>query len=318
MARLTKEMLEKKEYYQMPKWIYGIEDLKPVDREIYMLGLNNWRLSIENNWINDKGEVYFVLSQEKVGKFLYVSSRTVMRSIEKLVENGLLQVETSNGSPNKYFLVDLNIEKIELKTLQNFKKNEEKNYKTTDKMSPVSKSHQCQNVTQTTDKMSPRPLTNCHTNKNNIIRTNNKAVAQEEPAAATFENFKKDLKKVLPREFQDINQNTVKNIFNYSKGDINAVREAIAYMIFKQKPMKASTLVAIIKEGDYKKSIGLTTSKPITRQGKIEYMLGKLKPQEIESIKKHLENKMGLTGHHLENHLGNILCQKYNSETQAS
>ena len=107
--RVKIDSIEQSNFYKMPKKIYEY-DLKPVDRELYMLCLENWRLSIANNWINGDGEIYFYATQEILAKKMNLDKKSVMRSFKKLVEIGILQVEKENGFSNKYFLTDLNIE----------------------------------------------------------------------------------------------------------------------------------------------------------------------------------------------------------------
>lgn len=312
--RLTAEMLEKKEYYQMPKWIYGIKGLKPVDREIYMIGLNNWRLSVKNQWVNEKGEVFFKISQGKVASLLYISRRTVMRSIEKLVEVGLLEVEISkNGSAHDYYMIDIDIEDIELRTLSNVEYYDEKKSEnpckngTGDKTTLVTKLHGSP-VTE----LHGEPVTKLHESKNYTKNyTKKEVVAEEKPATANFDTFKKSLKAVLPDSLQDMNANTIKNIYNYSEGKIEEVRETILYMATNGKDMVANILVAILKDGDYKSKPD-SINKVMTREDKINYMIEHTSENEVEQLRENIRVSMELEGEYLEVHLGNILCQRYN------
>ena len=91
----------------MPKKIYEFE-LKPIHRELYMLCLENWRLSVKNNWINEQGEIYFYATQETLMKQMMIDKKTVIKAFEKLIEVGLLQVEKERGLQNKYYLIDIN------------------------------------------------------------------------------------------------------------------------------------------------------------------------------------------------------------------
>ena len=146
--RVKIDSIEQSNFYKMPKKIYEY-DLKPVDRELYMLCLENWRLSIANNWINEDGEIYFYATQEILAKKMNLDKKSVMRSFKKLVEIGILQVEKENGFSNKYFLTDLNIE------------------------------NQYQKGTSTSTKMSLPPVPKRDTiknkyNKNELIRINKK------------------------------------------------------------------------------------------------------------------------------------------------
>lgn len=161
--RVKIDSIEQSNFYKMPKKIYEY-DLKPVDRELYMLCLENWRLSIANNWINGDGEIYFYATQEILAKKMNLDKKSVMRSFKKLVEIGILQVEKENGFSNKYFLTDLNIEN-----------QHQKGTGTSTKMSlpPVPKKD------YTSTKMSLPPVPKKDTiknkyNKNELIRINKK------------------------------------------------------------------------------------------------------------------------------------------------
>ena len=161
--RVKIDSIEQSNFYKMPKKIYEY-DLKPVDRELYMLCLENWRLSIANNWINEDGEIYFYATQEILAKKMNLDKKSVMRSFKKLVEIGILQVEKENGFSNKYFLTDLNIEN-----------QYQKGTGTSTKMSlpPVPKKD------YTSTKMSLPPVPKRDTiknkyNKNELIRINKK------------------------------------------------------------------------------------------------------------------------------------------------
>lgn len=91
-------------FYNMPKSIYELE-LKPIEREVYMMCFENWRLSVTNNWVDENGDICFYAPQEKISEVLKVDRSTVIRSFKKLITIGLLQIEKNNGNSNKYFLI---------------------------------------------------------------------------------------------------------------------------------------------------------------------------------------------------------------------
>ncbi len=250
----------------MPKCIYGIKDLKPIDREIYMIGLM------------------------KKGK---------------------------NGLAHNYYMVEVEIEEIQLRTLSNVEYYDEKIKEDSDKKF---EKNQCKNIT--INKMTPvtklhsQPVSKLHANKNNYKNNEknnekNKVVVGKS-ASTDFELFKNKLLKILPKEFEFLNQNTVKNIQKFSKGELCPIRETLAYMRLNKKPMKINYLVAILKDGDYKTPV--TPDKPSIsgRIGKINYMLEHMPTEEINSLRSSIANNLGVSGHYVEDHLGNLLCLKYN------
>ena len=82
----------------MPKSIYEL-DLKSIEREIYMICMENWRLSLSNKWVNENEEIYFYASQEKLSELLKVSRPTIVSAFKTLIKIGLLEVEKDNLHP---------------------------------------------------------------------------------------------------------------------------------------------------------------------------------------------------------------------------
>ena len=118
MKRIKIDDIEENNFYKMPKKIYEF-DLKPVDRELYMLCLENWRLSVKNNWINENGEIFFYASQNKLAKQMKVSKPTIISSFKNLISKELLEAEKELGEANMYYLAELN--SIEVKNFNQSK-----------------------------------------------------------------------------------------------------------------------------------------------------------------------------------------------------
>ena len=169
--------IEESNYYKMPKSIYEL-DLNSIDREVYMLCLENWRLSVANNWINENNEIYFYATQEKISETLKVNKSTVIRSFKKLIENDLLETEKENGNANKYFL----------KKIKSVKKDDQCQNATGGKMQP----DQWQNATATSGKMQPNKE---EIKKNNIIRKNIYISERFKQAFSDFLEMRKTIKK---------------------------------------------------------------------------------------------------------------------------
>jgi predicted regulator of amino acid metabolism with ACT domain len=86
------------------------KNLKSWDREIYAICRDRWSLSLKNNYINKKGEIYFYASQEELAKYIGVSRKTVNESFKKLLELELLEketVKTNTGTANIYYLCEI-------------------------------------------------------------------------------------------------------------------------------------------------------------------------------------------------------------------
>lgn len=168
--------IEESNFYKMPKSIYEL-DLKPVEREVYMVCMENWRMSLSNNWVNENEEIYFYASQEKLANLLRVDKTTIIRCFKRLVDVGILEKEKENGNANKYFLIKIE-EVVKINQLQNA---------TGGKM----QLDQWQNATGTSGKMQP----NKEYNKNNIIRIN-KYIYKSEKFHQTFSDFLEMRKKI--------------------------------------------------------------------------------------------------------------------------
>ena len=170
--RIKVSDIEESNYYKMPKAIYEL-DLKPIDREVYMMCLENWRLSVLNKWVNENGEIYFYATQEKISEMLRVTKKTILTSFKKLIETGLLETEKDKGNINRYFLKK--IEKC-------------KNYSSV-KITP----QKCKNYTTSSVKITPNKE---EIKKNNIIRMN--YIYKSEKFQKTFLDFlemRKSIKK---------------------------------------------------------------------------------------------------------------------------
>ena len=77
---------KKNEFYTMPKWILEVEGLKPADMIIYMLALNNWKLSVKNNFVNERDEVFFYLTHKKIKELTDFGKDQVIGAIESKME----------------------------------------------------------------------------------------------------------------------------------------------------------------------------------------------------------------------------------------
>ena len=135
--RIKIEDIEESNFYKMPKSLYEM-NLKPIDREVYMMCLENWRASVKNGWLNSEGEIYFYNSQEKLTKILNVSKPTIIDAFKKLIQIGLIEVEKEKGKPSKYFLIKLEEPVKKLDQSKNFTSKEtlphqSKNFTTTSK-----------------------------------------------------------------------------------------------------------------------------------------------------------------------------------------
>ena len=75
--RFTKEEVLKEDYIQMPKWLFN-EEFKSLSNDgkvLYSVLRDRHRLSLSNNWVNDKNEIYFLFSRENMVVLLELTGK---------------------------------------------------------------------------------------------------------------------------------------------------------------------------------------------------------------------------------------------------
>ena len=172
MKRIKIDNIEESNFYKMPKKIYDFK-LKPVDRELYMLCLENWRLSVKNNWINEKGEIFFYASQNKLAKQMKIDKKTVISAFKTLMLSKLLEAEKERGEANMYYLADLTEVVVEkFHQSENSTRLEEKFHQ-----------YQSENSTGVVEKTDSI--------KNNTLRMNKERINEQESSSSKANGYKK-------------------------------------------------------------------------------------------------------------------------------
>ena len=99
-------------FYQMPQIFYNknskyFELMKNgVARELYMLLKDRNELSIQNNWIDEEGYIYFYFKQEELSEVLRVSAPTLRKAFNELKRADLVEVVRQGMNlPNKLYLL---------------------------------------------------------------------------------------------------------------------------------------------------------------------------------------------------------------------
>lgn len=120
MARMTVADFEIKEFFQIPKWIINIKGLQPADIIIYMLAVDNWKLSVRNGRVDENGAVYFYLTHESIKEKLELGKNQIIASIKRLVTAGLFIQEKIQGKATKFYFQG-NIKEINFDIRENKK-----------------------------------------------------------------------------------------------------------------------------------------------------------------------------------------------------
>jgi len=95
-------------FYQMPKFLFEgeLKRLSNDARVLYSLLKERHELSLKNQWVNDKGEVYLIYTREDMQEMLGVSEKTALKAVKQLKEHTLIQEERRGlGKPNLIFLL---------------------------------------------------------------------------------------------------------------------------------------------------------------------------------------------------------------------
>ncbi|MCR2044811.1 replication initiator protein A [Anaerosalibacter massiliensis] len=119
--RYTINDVNNNRFYQMPKFLFEGEfkNLSNDARILYSLLRDRHELSMSNNWINEKGEVYLIFTREDIAELLGCSQPTLRKAIKQLIGTGLMEEERQGANrPNRIYLTVINIKKEEPKEKQ--------------------------------------------------------------------------------------------------------------------------------------------------------------------------------------------------------
>jgi hypothetical protein len=97
---ITVNDINKTKFYQLPKAFFHnplYMDMKNESKIAYSILRDLLDLSIKNNWINEKNEVYVKLSREKLMKYLHIKGSQKMTEVMKTLINKELIVERQVG-----------------------------------------------------------------------------------------------------------------------------------------------------------------------------------------------------------------------------
>lgn|GEM_PF-715191 len=101
-------------FYQMPEALFMGEYHEQLGNDakvLYSLLKSRHSLSITNNWVDEKDNIYFIFTREEMEKMLKVSAPTLRKAIKELKDIGLME-EVRQGV-NKANLIYLNKPKLE-------------------------------------------------------------------------------------------------------------------------------------------------------------------------------------------------------------
>ena len=95
-TRYTVNDVAKGRFYQMPKFLFVGEVKKGLSNDakvLYSLLKDRHELSIRNNWVNERHEVFLIYTREDMADMLGCSQPTLRKSIKQLQSCGLMEEE---------------------------------------------------------------------------------------------------------------------------------------------------------------------------------------------------------------------------------
>ena len=111
--RFKKEEVIKKDYIQMPKWLFNEEfkNLSNDGKVLYSVLMDRHRLSVANNWVNDIGEVYFLFTRENMADMLNCNIKSAIKYFKELIKFNLVEEKRQGiNKPNIIYLLDVSFE----------------------------------------------------------------------------------------------------------------------------------------------------------------------------------------------------------------
>lgn len=109
MKMIKKGDLLNTTFLQTPRWLFNLlvsGKITPGAYATYILMYDRLRLSIENNWFDEKGHAYIRYSYDEMGKHLDTSRTQIKRNLDKLEELGLI-VKKRNFSASSIFYLQM-------------------------------------------------------------------------------------------------------------------------------------------------------------------------------------------------------------------
>ncbi|MEG0773907.1 replication initiator protein A [Clostridium sp.] len=104
----SRKDLDKFKFYQLPKELYSLQRYANLSNNacvLYAMLKDRLELSIDNDWIDEDGNIYFIFSRESAAQMIRVSSRTIVPVFKELVEANLLfEKRVDRTSPKRLYL----------------------------------------------------------------------------------------------------------------------------------------------------------------------------------------------------------------------
>ncbi len=219
--RFTKEEVLKEDYIQMPKWLFN-EEFKSLSNDgkvLYSVLMDRHRLSLSNNWVNDKNEIYFLFSRENMAEMLNCNIKSAIKYFKELLKFNLVEEKRQGiNKPNIIYLLDVSFEN-----------------------QLTGKIYTSRDVKNTTQDMYKLQCNKNDSSKNDIIKNEKSCNTHGEPVTSVnnFYNTFNDLIKHINTEIDNLNLN---DEFNAEKDKIAKYFSIFYSTLYKKTGLKQKVL----------------------------------------------------------------------------
>ena len=219
--RFTKEEVLKEDYIQMPKWLFN-EEFKSLSNDgkvLYSVLRDRHRLSVSNNWVNDKNEIYFLFSRENMAEMLNCNIKSAIKYFKELLKFNLVEEKRQGiNKTNIIYLLDVSFEN-----------------------QLTGKIYTSRDVKNTTQDLYNLQCNKNDSSKNDIIKNEKSYNTHGEPVTSVnnFYNSFSDLIKHINTEIDNLNLN---NEFNAEKDKIAKYFSIFYSTLYKKTGLKQKVL----------------------------------------------------------------------------
>lgn len=260
--------LRQHQFLQVPKELLYNQRYKSLSSDaklLYGLLLDRMELSRDNNWINEKDEIYLIFTRKNIEIILSISHPTCVKAFNQLTETSLIkEVKQGLGKPNLIFIAHIIYETPKT----------------------IGDTQTLNNLTLRNKDNSLQEVNNLNSNKTNIIKTDN--LEEEETI----------LKTDVSQEIIKIYKNSISNKISNMEFKILAKLQSE----IGEELLNKAIILATIKNGknlgyiqtvieDWRKK-GFTTLEQVDIYlSKWSYMNKKAKENRTKQTKDKAENK---------------------------
>lgn len=216
----SKKEVDKDKFYQLPKELYMLQRYANLSNNacvLYAMLKDRLSLSIDNNWIDADGDIYFIFSRESAAEMIRLSERTTIKVFQELIDVDLLfEYRPSRTSAKMLYLGQIindgeyipRSEKVSSTTCKSFTSGHEK-------ISP----HDMKNFHPNNTEYNDTEINDTELNNNNIVKN----YVPYEDIVDLFNSICIELPKV--KIISDKRKNQIKKMYIALKKDMKTVTE---------------------------------------------------------------------------------------------